>query len=73
MASKRRLRRRQCEGKKRYTSRAEAVTAAINYQRKFGARKNAYNCKFCKGWHFGTQPWKMRGSPERLASFRNGR
>lgn len=73
MASKRRLRRKQCEGKTRYTSKAKAIDAAQSYLRAFGIWKGAYHCQFCKGWHFGSRPLKMRGSPEHLAYLRNGR
>lgn len=51
MASKRKLRRRSCEGKQKL-SRSDAIRhAAIS--RRHGLMIAAYKCKFCKHWHVG--------------------
>lgn len=56
MASKRRIRRRQCSGKRRFASHDEANAAMqrlIRSGKKDGGWLHIYGCKFCKGWHFG--------------------
>lgn len=55
MASKRRLRRRQCEGKVRHKTKADAWAAIRTMHRKHGYCGNLqpYPCKFCGGWHVG--------------------
>lgn len=55
MSSKRRLRRRQCERKKRYGTQAEAVQAIINMKRAGVCRPDthSYRCERCGGWHVG--------------------
>lgn len=61
MSSKRRLRRRQCEGKRRFPD-VESATLRRRYlQRKNddGRPMNIYLCKFCGGYHVGhAQDWK---------------
>ncbi len=52
MASKRRLRRNACDGKKRHSNKDEALTAYRNVRRRHG-RMRAYQCKWCNGWHLG--------------------
>ena len=56
MASKRRIRRRSCEGKIRHKSK-EAAFLHIRGLRNDGKDTNKqchfYRCKFCKGWHVG--------------------
>lgn len=61
MASKRRLRRKECEGKRRYGSSGEAQTAA-NALRGVsgGAYIEPYQCEFCNAWHIGHRPGAMR-------------
>lgn len=53
MASKRRLRRRACEQKKRYESKEDATN--------HGVFDNlvAYNCPHCHGWHVGRRKQKQ--------------
>ena len=57
MASKRRLRRKACEGKQSYAT-LEAATAVT--QRLRGL--NAYKCKHCSGFHVGHPPGRVRQS-----------
>lgn len=53
MSSKRHMRRRSCEGKRRHANRG----AAIAQIRSIGARLygdvEPYLCQFCHGWHVG--------------------
>lgn len=51
MASKRRLRRRSCERKKRHAKR-DAIGIAKSMRRR-GKMVSAYSCQFCGGWHVG--------------------
>lgn len=61
MASKRRIRRRGCEGKKRHASKAFAEIAVQMSRRKFGGRMwCSYQCQFCKQWHVGHKPERLR-------------
>jgi hypothetical protein len=57
MSSKRNLRHKQCDGKKRYASHIEAQGAAAAYYRNFGNawHLSVYKCQFAGGnhWHFG--------------------
>lgn len=56
MSSKRRLRRRSCEGKVRHESAAGANIARAKLARRDDDRMNAYHCRFCGGWHVGHAP-----------------
>lgn len=56
MSSKRRIRRKACDGKKRYETCAAAVSASTATGRNFGGLFNAYHCQFCRGWHVGHIP-----------------
>lgn len=53
MASKRRIRRKQCGDKQRHKSEAEATAHAVSYLHKFGKYKRAYRCSWCHYWHVG--------------------
>jgi hypothetical protein len=54
MASKRRLRRNGCTGKRQYENQAQAITAVIGYRRRTGDRgMHPYRCNFCRFWHLG--------------------
>lgn len=59
MSSKRRLRRRACESKRRYDTAYEAYSARRSVQsrnekvRGYTTRMNVYKCKFCGGYHTG--------------------
>jgi hypothetical protein len=56
MSSKRRLRRKSCEGKRRYPTIAEAQAYAQYVRRKKGQIVQAYYCRFCSGIHIGHPP-----------------
>jgi hypothetical protein len=55
MASRRHQRTRACTAKRRYPTYAQAVQAAqqLQYTQHKFARMNAYECRFCGGWHTG--------------------
>lgn len=55
MSSKRRLRRRRCERKRRYASQTEAVQAIIGMKKAGVCRPDthSYHCDLCGGWHVG--------------------
>jgi len=55
MSSKRRIRRRSCEGKKVYI-REEAKEAAYSVSRKSAEKLVPYHCRFCRQWHIGHPP-----------------
>lgn len=59
MASKRRLRRKACSGKRRYATAIEAEQAIrrLRYETKTLARMNAYRCPFCNKFHIGHTPY----------------
>lgn len=65
MASKRRQRKKACEGKRRFASVHEAERAmfALLKNRKNPTRLHimrSYLCQFCKGYHFGHTPRAVR-------------
>ena len=65
MASKRRLRRKQCEGKRRYATQAEAQTQADRSRGVDGGQCiDPYLCDFCGGWHIGHRPGATREHTE---------
>lgn len=49
MSSKRRIRRRSCEGKIHHKDQ----TGAIGHCKSLGEGVCPYKCKFCHGWHVG--------------------
>jgi hypothetical protein len=54
MSSKRHLRRRQCEGKKRHASYQHAMIHLCKLKQTFGdGGQIPYRCQFCGGWHVG--------------------
>ena len=60
-ASKRRLRRNSCEGKRHYPSQTEAVAAMIAYLKTHpGADVCTYQCRFGRHWHFGHMPARLK-------------
>lgn len=61
MASKRRLRRKACDGKKRHKTLDGAKTAVAKCQYQ---GVHAYKCGFCNGYHIGHRPDKIRKSIE---------
>lgn len=70
MSSKRRLRRKMCDGKQRFASEKEARTAIWKLkQTKPGSGFVApYRCSFCKQFHFGHPPARIR---QAMAAMRN--
>jgi hypothetical protein len=56
VSSKRRIRRRSCEGKQRH----EDETGAVAHCKSLGWSWRAYRCKFCKGWHVGRPTKKAK-------------
>lgn len=57
MSSKRRVRRRACEGKQRYASSVEGNTAIWSVSRKgYKGHMQVYKCKFCGSYHIGRAP-----------------
>jgi len=61
MASKRKIRRRQCSGKQRFATHPEACDAMHNLirsGRKRGGWVHVYSCQFCRGYHYGHAPLK---------------
>lgn len=60
MASKRRIRRKQCTGKVRHQERTSAVEQLIKVNKKAMVKLACYYCKFCKGYHIGHTPNKIR-------------
>lgn len=68
MASKRRLRRKGCEGKVRYLTHKDAVFAVGRViARTKGDKMNIYKCAFCGGaYHLGhltRRAQRLRGDP----------
>lgn len=54
MASKRRIRRRACEGKRRYPTRQAAKGSIYWFNRDvYRGHMEAYKCQFCAGFHIG--------------------
>lgn len=62
MSSKRALRRRQCTGKQRFDSEADAIRAIRSLVRTQGhsGHISPYRCRFCGGFHFGHTPGQRR-------------
>jgi len=58
VASKRKQRRKACDGKKRYDTHEEALSDAIYLQRRDRYPMRAYPCQFCGGHHVGHMPRK---------------
>lgn len=55
MSSKRRLRRKSCEGKIRHVDAgaAQAALTALVRNKGWQGPMNPYKCRFCGGWHIG--------------------
>jgi hypothetical protein len=54
MASKRRLRRKACGKKIRYTTVKDAENAKFRvYRQSYSGPMDVYHCSFCGGYHFG--------------------
>ena len=61
MSSKRAIRRRQCDGKKRHATAADAMLAraTLNRSKGYQGRMNVYRCQFCRGYHIGHAPERL--------------
>ncbi len=53
MSSKRRIRRRNCDKKKRYVTIEEANGARTSLWKNGERGLNIYKCQFCNGYHIG--------------------
>ena len=53
MASKRRVRRRACEGKVRHPDEERAVAHCERLERQSSVAYHAYHCRLCGCWHVG--------------------
>lgn len=62
MASRRRLRKKSCDGKKKFTDQESAGRAAAYRTRLHGRWITPYRCKFCGGYHIGHPPRSVRQS-----------
>lgn len=70
MASKRRIKRRQCNGKKAY-SKDDAIAAATRMRRQHpGQSFDGYACSTCGAWHVGHRPYKVQ---QQIAANRENR
>jgi hypothetical protein len=59
MSSKRRLRRKACDGKQQLTKEKADYLAAVHRKQR-GLSVHSYKCKFCSHWHYGHRPMKVR-------------
>lgn len=62
MSSKRRRRRRECEGKQRFESQ-EAAARMIGWLARIGRLRpgaHPYHCDFCRWWHIGRGGRRLR-------------
>lgn len=53
MSSRRRLRRKACDGKVRHGTESEALRTMFAMR---GRRLNVYRCSYCNGFHVGHRP-----------------
>lgn len=62
MASKRRIRRKQCQNKIRFATMNEAQQHMIGMKKRTRSETyySVYGCSFCGGFHFGHQPSSIR-------------
>lgn len=67
MSSKRNMRRKQCDGKKKYNSATEAEESMRERKRLglFRGAGNVYRCHFCAQWHVGHMPRAVRAKTPR--------
>lgn len=65
MSSKRKIRRKSCDGKQKHDTRTEAVNHKMTLVRKgipLETKLWTYLCSFCKKWHVGHPPAKLVAS-----------
>jgi len=65
MASKRRIRRKQCGSKRRFETRylaMDCMHSLIRAGKTRGGYLQVYICKFCGGFHFGHAIGKQKGA-----------
>jgi hypothetical protein len=61
MPSRRRMRAKSCENKRRYQTSAEAEATAQHRREESGELDlDIYPCRFCDGWHIGHTPTKRK-------------
>lgn len=60
MSKNKRLKLRQCIGKKRYESHQEVQVAARAVNRYFQDKQGHYKCQFCGYFHLGHTSFKIR-------------
>ena len=67
VSSKRRIRRRSCTGKKRYTTApaAQAAISSLHHRKGYQGYMQVYRCSFCNGYHFGHPPRNLGGGHHR--------
>ena len=66
VSSKRRIRRKQCDGKIRHKTKEDAHSARYSLQKKTGEWLRIYKCKFCGGWHVGHPSARRDGKNGKL-------
>jgi hypothetical protein len=60
MASKRQERRKSCEGKIKFNSQKDAESASVSYGKTYHVWMTAYHCKFCRKFHIGHPPRRVK-------------
>ena len=69
MASKRHVRRKQCEGKIKFPDQQTAERAAASHMRAHSLWMTAYHCPHCSRYHIGHPPSRVR---QAIAARRQG-
>lgn len=59
MASKRHIRRKSCDGKRRYDTMVAAQVTARRATERTQSKLNAYRCTNCGGFHIGHAPVRV--------------
>jgi len=62
MSSKRHIRKKSCDGKRRHDSRSEAIDHKMQMVKGGGSVGElwVYQCQFCGKWHVGHPPAKLK-------------
>jgi len=71
MGSKRHQRRKSCDGKIQFKSQRDAERAAGSYSATYKVWMTAYHCQFCKQYHIGHPPKRIRRAIENETASRN--